>query len=141
MDRKRQEARKQSGRKYRGKRAICLLIGLSGLLLFGSVLAGCRAKVGPGPGAVATDVKPVRPAVVQAEPTWFACRSDNDCQVEKGLCYAPQAVNKAFIPQFKVYRDQMNQQIDCTVLAPVSAASKAQCVKRRCAIQKPTGRK
>ncbi len=133
--------RNQLRRERCGNRAVCLLVGLFGLILAGSILVGCRAKVGPGSGATATDVKPARPAVVQADPAWFACRSDADCQVEKGLCYAPQAVNKAFVAQFQLYRDQMNQQIDCTVLAPVSAVAKAQCVKQRCAIRKPAGQK
>ena len=112
------------------------LAALAFVLVALILLGGCKAKIAPELGAQNAG-KPVRPQVVQADPAWFGCKADTDCQVEKGLCDSPQAVNKAFLSLFQIYRDHMNQQVDCTVFAPVVVNAKAQCVKQRCAIQKP----
>lgn len=116
------------------------VVWLTCALVVLSLLGGCKAKIAPELGAQNAG-KPIRPEVVQANPAWFGCKADADCQVEKGLCDSPQAVNKAFISLFQTYRDHMNQQVDCTVFAPALVNIKAQCVKQRCAIQKPADKK
>lgn len=76
-------------------------------------------------------------ALIEAQPAWFGCRTDNDCQVERGVCNEVQGVNKAFLEPFRQYRDKMSQSVEC-VNAPLQVAvGPSKCVVHRCTVNVP----
>jgi hypothetical protein len=84
--------------------------------------------------AIPDETKVVRPEVVEADPAWFACQKDADCKTLKGPCSQPQAVNSHFETDFTVYRDRMNQMIECVENAKTEVMAPPKCLKNRCAL-------
>jgi hypothetical protein len=119
-----------------------------------ALLAGCSATVRPssdsttatplapvqtanpkiGPMA-STQANPPKTEVLQADPRWFSCKGDSDCSVQQGPCAEPQAVNTLFVKSFLVYRDRMNQMIDCSVAAKPPKSNGVACQKLRCTLK------
>jgi hypothetical protein len=104
------------------------------VLMMVILLTGCKAKISSEMKSEPVEKRP-HPVVLQADPAWFGCKTNRDCSVERGLCNSAQAVNKAFTLQFKNYRDQMEQQLECTVDAPVVLGQQVECLSHRCALK------
>lgn len=75
-----------------------------------------------------------QPAVAQADPAWFSCRKSSDCEVVKGLCSEPQAVNRLFLADFTTYRNRMNQMTECAENAKTVKTDPPQCLRSRCVL-------
>jgi hypothetical protein len=109
-----------------------------GLIL--TLLSGCSSTVkSSASGQNPHDIKPIvkPPTVIAADPSWFACKTDGDCQVREGVCGEEQALNKLYTTQFFSYRDQMSRTVDCINKAVDSTQHTAQCVKQRCSLNPP----
>jgi hypothetical protein len=107
-----------------------------GLGLCLSLISGCslHQPIRQAQGPVRYGANHPAEELIEAKPTWFGCRVDNDCQVERGVCNEMQGVNRAFIEPFRQYRNKMSQSVDClnATLEKVNGPSK--CVANRCTV-------
>jgi hypothetical protein len=115
-------------------------VGLRVLLVSGIVclalVSGCTLRQSTQPGTPTPEGPVIQPnASLDADPSWFACKVDTDCSVERGICGAPHAVNSSFLDVFRQYRDKMGQVVDCAVnSSKVSAPMGARCMQQRCLV-------
>ena len=119
------------------KATVSLAYQVVGLILMLSLTAatGCSSAVNPNStGTNLHKIKPIvqPPVVIAAYPTWFACKTEQDCTVAEGLCGIDQAVNKTFTTQFFSYRDDMERSTGCIDKAVDTPVHTARCVQHRC---------
>jgi len=115
---------------------------VAGLILALSLTTatGCKTSVNPGStGANLHNIKPIvtPPTVIAADPSWFACKADQDCNVEEGVCGIDEAVNRNFTTQFLSYRDDMERSVGCIDKAAGDPVHTARCVSHRCVLNPP----
>jgi hypothetical protein len=129
----------QQNQNHQNARQSLAGVGLAyGLMIV--LLSGCSSAVNSSAsGQNPHDIKPIvkPPTVIAADPSWFACKTDEDCQVREGVCGEEQALNKLYTTQFFSYRDQMSRTVDCINKAVDSTHHTAQCIKHRCSLNPP----
>lgn len=115
---------------------------LAALLLSLTFSAGCAtvhnpSNAGMSPTGQTNSTPPATPNVIQATPTWFACKTDTDCVITEGVCAADQAVNSDYLKPFSNYRASMDQSVECSSKAQEETKHTAQCVQHRCSLNPP----
>ena len=127
---------------------------MGALLLVVGLLTGCgsqqqQQQTGQSPytgtttGTATTTSGPVstpNQTVIQADPAWFGCRVDSDCQVERGVCNELQGVNHSYVDAFRDYRLKMSQSMQCEdEKLRMTSPGSVQCVEHRCVV--PVGQR
>ncbi len=79
-----------------------------------------------------------QPDLVEADPAWFACQQNMDCQVVEGMCGEPQAINIHFLTDYSGYRNRMNQMVECAVKGKgtrQATQKPPKCLENRCVLE------
>lgn len=121
--------------------------GLSACLLLcmGAGLVGCTAhvKTETSPADISAP-QPVSPDLDddghRADPSWYACRQDDDCVIEEGMCEELTAINRNHRLVFNQFRDYWNGKLGCKTYATPTGPrhGPGRCLKNRCALPAAT---
>lgn len=106
--------------------AICLVAG--------AAMSACRQQAAPvntePPVQAARDAMPP-----QADPAWFACKTDADCMPVEGVCSEFSAVNAGFKTEYEKYRDAMRPMVECQALEKPAQPPEVGCIENRCSLK------